>query len=74
MPEKDPRNDGNQDTEHDSDTKANRTVLHTVHQVHAEKRGNQRGQHQDDGDRGERTHDGVHVVVDDALVGVHRRL
>ena len=49
-------------------------LLHAVDEVHAEERGNEGGEHHDDGDGGEGTHHRVHVVVDDGGVGVHRRL
>ena len=48
-------------------------LLHAVDQVHAKERGNERGEHHDNGDAGERTHHCVHIVVDDAAIGVHRR-
>ena len=49
-------------------------VLHTVDEVHSEERRYKRRQHHDYRHGRERTHHGVHVVVDDAGVGVHRRL
>ncbi len=56
------------------DGKSPGIVLQAIGDVHAIQRGDERGRHHDDGDRGERTHHRVHVVVDDARVGVHRRL
>ncbi len=53
--------------------KSVRAFFHAVDQVHAEEGGNQRWQHHDDTDTGQGTHRGVHVVVDDARIGVHRR-
>ncbi len=56
------------------DAKSVRAVLHAVDEVHAEQGGDQRRQHHDDTDTEvKRTHRGVHVVVDDARIGVHRR-
>ena len=48
--------------------------LHAVHQIHTEHRGDECGDHHDDRDGGQRTHHRVHIVVDDAGIGVHRRL
>ena len=53
---------------------AEAVFLESVYEVHAEERGDERRQHHDDRHGGERTHHGVHVVVDDGRVGVHRRL
>ena len=49
-------------------------LFHTIDEVHSKERGNERWKHHDDGDGSQRTHHGVHVVVDDARIGVHCRL
>ena len=48
-------------------------TFHSVDEVHAEHRGHEGGNHHEDGHRGQRTHHGIHIVVDDTLIGVHRR-
>ena len=63
MPENEQADDRNAYRKDDSNNETHRAVLHAVDEVHAEERGYQRGQHEDDGSRGQRTHDGVHVVV-----------
>jgi hypothetical protein len=44
----------------------------TIKSQYAEEGGYQRWQHHHDADTGQGTHRGVHVVVDDARIGVHR--
>ena len=63
----------NDDGYEQGEGEAEGTVLHAVDEVHAEERRDQGGEHHDDTHGGERTHHGVHVVVDDTGVGVHRR-
>ena len=74
MAEKPPAGHGNEQGNDQREGESPKLLFHAVYQVHAEKRGDERGKHHDDGDRGQRTHHVVHVVVDDTLVGVHRRL
>ena len=69
-----PADAGDNHGDDEGEDKAPGFRLHAVDQVHAEHRGDERGNHHDDGHRGERTHDGVHVIVDNRLVGVHGRL
>ena len=66
------RADGKRHDERDGEAPG--IALQSVGDVHAIQRGDERGRHHDDGDRGQRTHHRVHVVVDDARVGVHGRL
>ena len=63
----------NEDGDDNGNEESVTALLHAVDEIHAEERGYQRGKHEDDGDRREGTHGGVHVVVDDAGIGVHRR-
>ena len=65
FPEQEPGGDGNHDGEDDGDDKAYGVGLHAVDEVHSEERGDECWQHEDDGHGSQRTHDGVHVVVDD---------
>ena len=58
----------------DGDGKSKFTGFHTIDEVHTKEAGDERRKHHDDADRSERTHHGVHVVVDNAGIGVHRRL
>ena len=74
MSENPPTDNGNQGGQYQRKDKSPWFFLDAVDEVHAEERGYQRGEHHDDGDRRERSDDGVHVVVDNALIGVHRRL
>ena len=74
MPENEQADDRNTHRKDNGNDETYGVVLHAVDEVHTEERCYQRGQHEDDGSRGQRTHDGVHVVVDNRLVGVHRRL
>ena len=74
MAEEPPAADGNEEGDDEGEDESPGLFLHTVDQVHAEERGDERGEHHDDGDRCQRTNDVVHVVVDDRLIGVHRRL
>ena len=74
MAQERPGDAGDDDGDDQGDDKSERCCLHAVDEVHTEHRGDERRNHQDDGDRCERTHHGVHVVVDDAGVGVHGRL
>ena len=67
-----PRNSRYHNRYDDGDEESELVVFHTVYEVHSKEAGDERGEHQDDADRGERTHHGVHIVVDDARVGVHR--
>ena len=53
--------------------KSEGTCLHAVDEVHTKETGYQRGEHHKNGYRGERTHHCVHVVIDDARIGVHGR-
>ena len=46
--------------------------FHAVDEVHAEEAGYECGEHEYDVDAGEHLHDGVHVVVDEIGIGVHR--
>ena len=70
QPPRSPRNNHRDD---DGDDKPPRTGLHAVDEVHAEEARDERGKHHDDAHRGQRTHHGIHVVVDDARIGLHRR-
>ena len=72
--EKPPATDRNSYRKDDSDDKSPRLLFHAIDQVHAEHRGDKRRNHHDDGDGGQRTHHGVHIVVDDTLISIHRRL
>ena len=47
-------------------------MFHPVDEVHTKKTGHEGREHHDDGHHGKRTHHIVHVIVDDALVGIHR--
>ena len=58
----------------DSNDKSPGLLFHTIDQIHTEHRSDERRNHHDDGDGGQRTHHGVHIVVDDTLISVHRRL
>ena len=49
MPENEQTDDRNAYRKDDSNNETHRAVLHAVDEVHAEKRGYQRGQHEDDG-------------------------
>lgn len=49
-------------------------MLQSVDNIHTIQRGNEGARLHDDGHGGEGTHRVVGVVVDDARVGVHRRL
>lgn len=70
-----PPGDARDDYRHyDGDEETVRRVLHAIDEVHAEHRGDECWEHHNDTHRGEGTHYGVHVVVDDARVGVHGRL
>lgn len=64
---------GDKDRNQHSEGEAPNGVLHTVEEVHTECRGDEGREHQDDGHRGESTHRSVGGVVDDTLIGVHRR-
>ena len=68
-----PRTEGNERRNDECDGKSEGACLHAVHEVHSEERCHQRREHHHDGYHGERAHHGVHVVVDDARIGVHRR-
>ena len=61
------------DGEDDGDDESPWFFFHAIDEVHAKHRSDQRRYHHNDGDGCQGTHHGVHVVVDDALVGVHRR-
>ena len=61
------------DGEDDGDDESPRFFFHAIDEIHAKHRGDQRWYHHDDGDGGQGAHHGVHVVVDDTLIGVHRR-
>ena len=74
MAEEPPGESCSADGNDEGEDKAKGFLLHAVDKVHTEERRDERGEHHDDGDAGERSHDGVHVVVDDALIGIHRRL
>ena len=65
MSENEPGSDGNEHAQDNGDDEPYGVVLHTVNEVHAEERGDECWQHEDDGHGSQRTHDGVHVVVDD---------
>ena len=56
----------------DGNAKTDGAVFHAVDEVHSEEGGNQGRQHHDDTDGRQGTHRGIHVVVDDAGIGVHR--
>ena len=73
MSEEPPTGTRNANGEDDGDDESPGLGFHTVDEVHTEHRGDQRGYHHDDGDGGQGTHHRVHIVVDDTLVGVHRR-
>ena len=74
MTEDDQREDTDDNTDDNGDYETEGIRLYAVDQVHTEERGYQRGQHENDGHTCQRTHEGVHVVVDNRLVGIHRRL
>ena len=70
-----PQADSSHDNRYgDGDDKAIVRSLKPVDNVHTIETGDERREHQHDIDRREVTHCGIHVVVDDALIGVHRRL
>ena len=60
------------DGEDDGDDESPWFFFHAIDEVHATHRGNQRWYYHDTGDGGQGTHHGVHVVVEDTLIGVHR--
>ena len=68
-----PRDTADEEREDECHGEAEARVFHAVDEVHAEETGHEHGQGEHDGDRRERAHHGVHVVVDDARVGVHGR-
>ena len=74
MAENPPRNARNKRRHDYRDKEAELVAFHAVDKVHSENTGYQRWEHQDYRYRGERTHHGVHVVVDDARVCFHCRL
>ena len=74
MAQERPGNARYDDGDDQGDDKSERCCLHAVDEVHAEHRGDERRNHQDDSHRRERTHHCIHVVVDDAGVSVHGRL
>ena len=49
-------------------------TLHTVDEVHTEHRGHQGRNHHEDGHRCQRTHHRIHIIVNNTLVSIHRRL
>ena len=49
-------------------------MLHSVDEVHPVDAGDERGEHEDDAQRGHSLHRVAHVVVDDGRVGVDGRL
>ena len=67
-----PRQSRYDDRDKDGDAKADGTVFHTVDEVHSEEGGNLGRLLHDDTDGRQGTHRGIHVVVDDAGIGVHR--
>ena len=74
MPEKPPNSGRNEYGNEHGDGESDGIVLHAVDEVHAEERRDERGKHHHNRHRGECTHHRVHVVVDDARIGIHRRL
>ena len=72
MMEEQPAHARNAHREYDSKEESPRLGLHAIDEVHTKHGGDERGYHHNNGDRGERTHHGVHIIVDDTLVGVHR--
>ena len=74
MSEEPPANARNANGEDDGDDESPGLGFHAVDEVHAEHRGDECGNHHDDGDGCKGTHHRVHIVVDDTLVGVHCRL
>ena len=46
-------------------------MFHSIDQVHSKQTGDQRGEHQDNGDTGKHLHDAAHVVVDNVGIRVH---
>ena len=69
-----PRSNGHYNTYNHRYRESPRTVFESVDEVHAERRRYECWQHHDYRHRREGTHHRVHVVVDDARIGVHRRL
>ena len=61
------------DRKDDGDDKSPGLRFHAIDEVHAKHRGDQRRYHHNDSDRRQGTHHRVHIVVNDTLVGVHRR-
>ena len=74
MAENGPEEEGDEGGDDECDDESVLAVLHAVDEVHAEEAGHEGGEHEHNRHRGEGTHHGVHVVVDDARVGVHGRL
>ena len=70
--EKEPCEPRNAHRKDDGEDESPGLGFHAVDEIHAKHGGDQRGYHHDNGDRGERTHHRVHIVVDDTLIGVHR--
>ena len=64
MAEEPPAADGDEQRDDECEDEAPGLFLHAVDQVHAKERGDERGEHHDDGHRGQRTHHLIHVVVD----------
>ena len=74
MPENEPCDDRNCHRKNHSEDKSPRCILHAVHQIHAEQRGDERGAHHHDRHRRQRTHHRIHIIINNRGIGVHRRL
>ena len=74
MAEKPPAAHRNENRDDECEDETPGFLLHAVDEVHAKEWGNERGEHHDNGYRRQRTHDLIHIIVDNRLVGVHRRL
>ena len=72
MAEEPPANARNCHRKDNCDDESPGLGFHAVDEVHAEHGGDKCGDHHDDSDGCQRTHHGVHIVVDDTLVGIHR--
>ena len=71
-PQEPPRTDGDEYGYDNGYKESEGGCLHAIDEVHTEKRGYERRKHEDDTHGGKRTHHGIHVIIDDASIGLHR--
>ena len=71
-PEEPPRTDGDEYGDDDGNEESEGGRLHAIDEVHTKKRGYERRKHEDDTHGGKRTHHGIHVIIDDTSIGLHR--